>query len=311
VPFVSVIVPVLNGATTLHDCLVSLRNVNYPPEQHEVVVVDNGSTDTTAAIIRAHPVRHVREERRGLSRARNRGIEASRGEILAFTDADCCVTRGWLAELLQGFAADTVAAVAGEIVAYPPRTLAERYVAMRKPLWYEWNRRSRRAPPLLFGNIAVRRAVFDQVGGFDPRFAGGGSEDIDYAWRFFRAGLRVGYRPKAVVFHRHRTSQRDLFHQHLCYGRGQAVFRKKYRDEIQWGWRAEVAAWKDLGASAWAAFAAWAYARRHGGDVMKVYYPYADCLRKLAQRIGFVQGMLASPAAERGWRVDAALDRPA
>jgi GT2 family glycosyltransferase len=303
-PFVSVILPVRNGAATLHDCLTALRNVKYPRGRHEIVVVDNDSTDGTAAIIRAHPVRAVFEERRGLSWARNRGIAASRGEILAFTDADCSVSRGWLTELLEGFAGDEVDAVTGEVVAYPPRTPAEGYAARRKPLWYEWSRRTRPTPPLLFGSIAVRRAVFDRVGGFDPRFADGGSEDIDYSWRFFRAGLRITHRPKAVVFHRHRTSQGDLFRQHLRYGRGQAMLWKKYPGEIEWGWSAEMAAWRDLGAGLRTAIVAWARFGR--GGATNAHYPYFDLVRKLAQRIGFVHGVLTHPAAPRQRRIDAA-----
>jgi len=95
-PFVSVIVPVLNGERTIRECIVSLLNMDYPVERREILVVDNDSTDRTTDIIKNFPVRYLREERRGASHARNRGIEASKGAILAFTDADCAVTTRWL-----------------------------------------------------------------------------------------------------------------------------------------------------------------------------------------------------------------------
>ena len=99
-PFVSVIIPVLNGERTIRECLVSLLRVDYLPERGEILVVDNGSTDRTAEIINSFPVRYLGEERRGKSYARNRGIEASKGEILAFTDADCVVSiRGIFREI--------------------------------------------------------------------------------------------------------------------------------------------------------------------------------------------------------------------
>ena len=132
-PFTSVIIPVLNGERTIRECLVSLLKMDYPVERLEILVVDNGSTDRTAEIINSFRVRYHREERRGASYARNRGIEASKGEILAFTDADCLVTTNWLRELVQGFDSEEVGVVAGEVVAYPPQTPAERYTAMRRP----------------------------------------------------------------------------------------------------------------------------------------------------------------------------------
>src|ERR671916_681647 len=102
-PFVSIVVPVLNGERTLRGCLTSLLRVDYPPDRREILVVDNGSTDRTAEIIQSFPVQYLREEQRGCSAARNRGIQASRGELIASTDADCVVSSGWLRELVQAF----------------------------------------------------------------------------------------------------------------------------------------------------------------------------------------------------------------
>ncbi len=128
-PFVSVIVPALNEERTIRECIVSLLRMDYPQERREILMVDNGSTDRTAEIIKSFPVRYLREERRGASYARNRGIEASKGEILAFTDADCVVTTGWLRELVRGFEDEGVGSVEGETVAYPPVTPIEQHQA--------------------------------------------------------------------------------------------------------------------------------------------------------------------------------------
>ena len=125
----ALVIPALNEEETIGDCLVSLRRMDYPPERREILVVDNGSTDRTAEIIKSFPVRYLWEERRGFSAARNKGVKASKGEILAFTDADCIVSRGWLRELAQAFEEESVGGVAGEIVTYPPKTPVERYVA--------------------------------------------------------------------------------------------------------------------------------------------------------------------------------------
>lgn len=77
--------------------------MDYPPERREILVVDNGSRDRTGQIVASYPVTLLREVLRGPAAARNRGIEASRGQLLAFTDADCVVTTRWLQELVLGF----------------------------------------------------------------------------------------------------------------------------------------------------------------------------------------------------------------
>lgn len=288
-PFVSVVVPARNALATLGNCLNSILKGEYPPQRREIVVVHTPSRDRTADLIARFPVRCVTEPRRGLAHARNRGIAAARGDVVAFLDADCYASRSWLAELMRGFADDRIAAVAGEVVAFPPRTAVERYTAVRKPLWLEWVR-CRRRPWFLFGNAAVRREALERVGGFDPRFKGG-SEDIDYCWRFAEAGFHVAYSRKAIALHRHRTTKRELFRQHLGYGRGQAALCQKYPGQLRWGWEEELAAWHDLGRSAASAARAWA---RTNGHPRAMEYPHLDLVRKLGQRFGFVRGMLES-----------------
>lgn len=283
-PLISIVVPVLNGEATIGDCLTSLTRMDFPPDEREILVVYQPSNDRTLEIVRLYPVRIVVEERKGVSYARNRGIEESRGKLIAFLDADCSATVGWLRELVHGLSEGSAAA--GEAVAFPPRTPAERYAAIRKPLWREFTRDSRAHPWFLFGTAAVRRDVFDKVGLFDTTFPPG-AEDIDLCWRFFDAGLQVVECPKAIVFHRHRVTQRALWKQHVGYARGQAALSRKHPERAPWGWRREVGAWLDLGVGASKVVGGWAR-RLRNGDEMAFYYPYYDFVRKLAQRVGFV-----------------------
>jgi glycosyltransferase involved in cell wall biosynthesis len=292
-PFVSVIVPALNREATIGRCLASVLRASYPEGRREIVVVDNGSTDRTAEVVRGYPVRLVIEPRKGLSRARNRGIQESQGEILAFTDSDCYVSTSWLADLTRELREDGVAAVTSDVVPYPPSTPVERYSARRKPSTSGWQL-SQTAPWFCFMSTAVRREVFDRVGPFDNSFAGVGGEDIDFAWRFFAAGLRLARTPQPLVFHSQRTTVGGLFRQQLRNGRGWTLLHRKHPDLAPWGWRDELAAWRDLAGSAWAAGRALAHPPARSRGAVPPEYLQLDLVSKAGQRLGFLHGRLRS-----------------
>jgi GT2 family glycosyltransferase len=293
-PFVSVIVPVLNGERTIKECLVSLLRMDYPADRREILVVDNGSTDRTAEIINSFPVRYLLEERRGKSYARNRGIEASKGEILAFTDPDCVVSTRWLHELVRAFEEEGVGGVGGEILPYPGKTPAERY-AFRRVSHNQKRPMNHSAHPFAHApNVAFRREVFQQIGLFGTQFPGGGWEDADLCWRFFRGtNFKLMFAPKAVVFHRYRTTAKDFFIQHMTYGYGLALICKKYRGELSWGWRQSLQAYADLGKAAWTLTTVVLRHGLSGGVRMDQDTAYFDFLRQFGQRIGFFRGALS------------------
>ena len=311
-PFVTVVIPVRNGEATLGDCLAAIVAMDYPPDRREIVVVDNGSTDRTPEIVRRFGVRYIREERRGAVNARNRAIAETKGEILAFVDADCMVTKRWLRELVGALADDDAAAAAGELVAYPPSTDAERYMARRKPLWQQWAS-ARRAPWFLIGNCAIRHTVFDRIGVLDPDFAVVGCEDIELSRRFFDAGLKLRYCPRALTFHRHRATARTLFTQQLRNGRGQSLVQYRYSSRLPWGWRQELAAWVDLAGSSWRLTRALPRRIFAGTGRDEVAYAYHDLVLKLGQRLGFTLGSLRwrlVAARHTGSRARKPLNRP-
>ena len=291
-PFVSVIIPVLNGEQTIRECLVSLLRMDFPPERREIVVVDNGSTDRTAEIVKGFPVRYVREERRGRSHARNKGIEVSRGEILAFTDADCVVTRDWLKELVRSFDEAIVGGVAGEVVAYLPKTVPERYAARIGHLSPKRYLQNPIFPFAMTGNVAFRREVFSEIGLFDPSLPTG--EGGDFFRRFFNGtGLKLQYASRAVVFHRHRTTAWELFKQLWGYGRGHALLCIKYREELQWGWQQTGVAYRDLANSAWTLAKAGLRYGLQRSPKENLVFCYLEFLHKLAYRLGFMRQALS------------------
>ena len=288
-PFVSVIVPVLNGEETIRDCLVSVLRADYPPERREILVVDNGSTDRTAEIIKSLPVNYLREERRGAAAARNRGIDASTGEILAFTDADCVVTTGWLRELVEGLGDQGAAGIEGEIIVYPDGAPAARYAARVGSHTHGANLNSPLSPFVDTANVAFHREVFRRIGRFDTRFWAAGFEDIDLSWRILRErDLDLRHNPKAVVFHRPRTTTWRFLSQHVGYGRNVEILRAKYPARLPWNWGQELRAWGAVGKLGWLAGRAVIRHRVGGSDRMEAYEPSLTFIRKLGVRLGFL-----------------------
>lgn len=296
-PRVSVVVPARNAIATIGDCLTSILAADYPASRREVVVVDNASTDATPAVVRRLGVTCVRESERGPGPARNRGVRAGGGEIVAFTDADCVVARDWLRELMAPFAADDgVLAVAGECVAYPPTTPVQRYMMVRRPCMQKAALAAAR-PYFATGNVAFRRSVFARVGLFDSRFITG--EDQDFAWRFLAAGLTFRYAPNAIVFHRHRAGGWPFFLQQLGWAEGAALLRRHHN--IPWGLRAELAEYgKLMRAVVDLGVALGSYPWRRG-DAMDIHAPFYALVREIAWRIGVVSARrwLHRPACGR------------
>lgn len=288
-PFVSVVVTARDEEQQIGACLASLLGASYPPDRREVILVDQGSADRTLELVRERwpGVRCVREPGRGVAAARNRGIEESRGEIVAFTDPDCSVATGWLAELAEGFADERVGAVAGAIVPYPPRTGVEAWAARRRSHSQERPLRHPRLGFAMTPNLAFRRRALIAAGRFDARFPGGGWEDADLCWRFRRrTDLELRYAPRAVVFHRYRSTARELLVQHYRYGYGLGLLRRKYPGRLPWGFRQRAGAWGGLATGAAAVGRAGLRSALGRGARRDLLFAYLDLVRTVGQRAG-------------------------
>ena len=195
----SVIVPARNCAGMLDQSLSALIASTLPRERWELIVVDDGSTDETAAAAGAFADRVLRipDGPRGPAAARNRGAEVAQGEFLVFVDADVCVTAEVLAQLVDAFGSDEhIAAVFG---AYDTEPRAPGMVSQYRNLLHHYVHLVNRGDAETFwaGCGAVRRSAFLAVGMFDEqRFPRPQIEDIELGYRLVANGDRILLRPE-------------------------------------------------------------------------------------------------------------------
>ncbi|WP_236045712.1 glycosyltransferase family 2 protein [Streptacidiphilus fuscans] len=240
-PLLSVVVATHNRPASLRRCLDSLLRTGYP--QLDVVVVDNAPADDSARtlVLTEYPpsVRYLREPIPGLARAHNRGLAAAHGTLVAFTDDDTVVDRGWPRALVATFAADpAVGCVTGLIVPAELETQAQ--VALENHGGYtkgfteqRWSLDAPPDEPLFpfaggqFGsgaNMAFRADLLHRLGGFDPATGTGtlarGGDDLLAFFRTLIAGAALVYQPDAIVWHHHHRTMDALPAQAYGYGVG-------------------------------------------------------------------------------------------
>jgi glucosyl-dolichyl phosphate glucuronosyltransferase len=225
-PQISVVLCTFNRAASLGKTLLSFTELVLPPGvSWELIIVDNHSTDNTRAIVeefaRTSPfaVRYVFEERQGLSWARNAGITAAKGDIVAFTDDDVIVDPEWLANVKRGFDEYHCAALAGRVIPdwLQPKPdwleMQDQQAVVHFDLGDEW--KEIEIPPL-GANFSFRKKVFSTYGKFrtDLGLSGGQRgitcEDTEFGKRLILGGEKVVYSPNAIVHHPvypHRTTK--------------------------------------------------------------------------------------------------------
>jgi lipopolysaccharide/colanic/teichoic acid biosynthesis glycosyltransferase/glycosyltransferase involved in cell wall biosynthesis len=199
---ISIIIPARNASDTLSDCLAAISAQEGMEHPFEVIIVDDGSTDDTRQIARGYEARVVALDGRGPAAARNAGAQNARGEILAFTDADCQPARDWLLRLTQPFVDPGVVGVRGVYRTHQQGWMP-RFVQQEYAFKY---RRMERYPAIDFidtYSAAYRRQVFLENGGFEETFPVPSVEDQEFSFRMARKGYKMVFAPEAIVFHRH------------------------------------------------------------------------------------------------------------
>ena len=220
---IDVIIPTYNRPDLLKRCLSSFAIQTFPKDDFKVIVINDGSEQGIEAIAGEFKekinILYLKKERRGPATARNEGLKYAEAPIIAFTDDHCVLDVNWLSEIYKGFRDyPGVACVKGKTLALEPNEFAkicEKYIYGSK--------RSHAT-----NNIAYKKEVFDVIGDFDTRYREAAGEDVDFKWRFLKAGYKRIYLENMIAYHPHEDSVRVF--KEKCYrvGNGLAVFVGKY-----------------------------------------------------------------------------------
>jgi len=190
-PYISIIIPLFNEEKYISDCLNSLLLLDYPKDKYEIIVVDNGSTDTSCTIVEQYRVQLILCPEVKVGEVRNYGVSQSKGELLVFIDADCTVDKNWLKQGIN--ALKHFDAVGGLVM------------LRQNPSWIEKNWVLNNSKSFKYQNtfsgacIFIKRTVFNAVGGFDIYLNAG--EDSALTQALVKSGFSIDINPKLNVTH--------------------------------------------------------------------------------------------------------------
>jgi glycosyltransferase involved in cell wall biosynthesis len=215
----SIVVPLYNAAAYVERCVRALLSQTAPADCYEILVVDNNSTDASAAIAGSFDrVQLMEEPDQGSYAARNRGIRGARGEIVAFTDPDCVPREDWLEQIGRAMGDPTTGVVLGErrfardsgvlgmLAAYESALGARIFTTQRTKSYYAYT-----------NNMAVRMSLLKALGGFEHRLRGADSQFLRRAMELHGAPV-LKYAPEAVVRHLEIAGIRDYLGKKRVYG---------------------------------------------------------------------------------------------
>lgn len=225
---VSVIIPAYNAETVIGQCIDALLQQTISMDEYEIIVVDDGSKDGTAEIVKSYNnVGLIQQANRGPACARNEGAKSASGEIIIFLDADCEPTPNWLREMLTPFGQDDVVAAKG---AYRTKqnSLMARSVQVEFEYKYHRLAKGKYIDFVDSYSAAFRKTVFDEVGGFDTSFPAACAEDADLSFRLAQKGLKMVFNPDAIVYHIHPSTLYDYLKRKYRYSYWRALVTKRY-----------------------------------------------------------------------------------
>jgi len=208
---VTVIIPTFNAADKLAACLYALEHQSCPKEKFEIIVIDDGSKDNTADLVKNYKVHYFYQENKGPAAARNKGVELALGDIILFTDSDCAPDQNWIQEMAKPFADPEIVGVKGAYqtaqhsmwARFAQLEFEERYSILLKNIYIDM---------VDTYSAGYRKDLFLSMGGFDTSFPVPNNEDTELSYKISLTGQRLIFNPKAIVWH---TGHPDSLNQYM------------------------------------------------------------------------------------------------
>jgi len=245
-PKVSVVVCSYNGSSTIRDTMEGLKTLLYP--NFEVIVINDGSTDSTPDIVSEYDVQLISTENRGLSNARNTGYQTAIGEIVAYIDDDAYPDPHWLHYLAMTYMTTNFVAVGGPNIAPAGDGKIADCVANAPGGPVQVLLTDTIAEHIPGCNMSFRKTSLEKIGGFDPRYRAAG-DDVDACWRVQDQVGEIGFHPTALVWHHRRDSWPMYWKQQQGYGKAEALLEEKWPEKYNtlghtsWGGRLYGKGW--------------------------------------------------------------------
>ncbi len=236
-PLISIIIPVYNCEKTIKKCIDSILKISYP--NYEVIIINDGSFDSTSIILSSYSdkIKVVNTKNVGPSEARNLGVQASKGEYIAFADGDCVVDKEWLNELLKGFVSQEVVGVGGDQRSPCDDSAFGRNInKFMKAIGFiadyvksDSNSNDNKIREVKHNptcNVIYKKKIFNEIDGFLKGFWPG--EDVEFDFRARKKGYKLFYNADAVVYHYRADNLKKFSKMMFKYGAAQAKLLKKY-----------------------------------------------------------------------------------
>lgn len=213
---VSVVVPAYNSAKTIGNAVEALLAQDYPKENLEIILVDDGSDDETGEIVKKYPVKYLYQKNKGPAVARNLGWKFSSSNIVCFTDSDCVPEKDWISKIIKAYTSEQIAGVGGSYDIVNSESLfasciheeiVQRHLKMPKEVNY-----------LGAFNVSYRRSILEEVGGFNESYSDASGEDNDVAYRVVKKGYTLIFDKNIRVGHYHPTSLLRYLKQQFKHG---------------------------------------------------------------------------------------------
>lgn len=236
-PFISVVIPAKNAEDTLENCLKSLSELDYPKDKVEVIIADGLSTDRTQEIAESYGVKVIANPRIRAVSGRNIGFEAARGELIAFSDADCVMDKDWLKNSIKYFADERVAGLGGPNLVPQNAPVFSKAVSLLFDYAFSFGGG---APTRVYdkviesrahgSNAIYRASVLREVMPIsEDMFAG---EDVVMNQKIKRLGYKLLYVPDVIVHHYRRATPQKWWSQMYWYGLGKILMKRKISGTI-------------------------------------------------------------------------------